>query len=156
MEGSQGIVLLLPAKASQNTTCSAVQCSICAARGFKDAIDAQTRFLFRHGIDSTDQIDIYRACADEQLTQLYTERKALKNEQRHAGIPDKCLAEIRERIAAISEQAKLLRNELKLCDAITKRAFALSKRQEQVKQFQREKQDVGCHRHPSKTSLKIY
>ena len=121
-----------------------------------DAIDAQTRFLFRHGIDSTDQIDIYRACADEQLTQLYTERKALKNEQRHAGIPDKCLAEIRERIAAISEQAKLLRNELKLCDAITKRAFALSKRQEQVKQFQREKQDVGCHRHPSKTSLKIY
>lgn len=46
--------------------------------------------------------------------------------------------EIRARIAAISEQAKLLRNELKLCDAITERAVALSKRQEQVKQFQRE------------------
>lgn len=45
-----------------------------------DAIDAQTRFLFRHGINSTDQLDIYRACADEQLTQLYTERKALRNE----------------------------------------------------------------------------
>ena len=66
------------------------------------------------------------------------------------------MAEIRARIAAISEQAKLLRNELKLCDAITKRAFALSKQQEQMKQLQREEQDAGCHRHPSKTSLKIY
>lgn len=66
------------------------------------------------------------------------------------------MAEIRARIAAISEQAKLFRNELKLCDAITERAIALSKRQEQVKQLQREEQDAGCHRHPSKTSLKIY
>lgn len=66
------------------------------------------------------------------------------------------MAEIRERITAISEQAKLLRNELKLCDAIAKRAFALSKQQEQVKQFQREEHDAGYHRHPSKTSLKIY
>lgn len=121
-----------------------------------DAIDAQTRFLFRHGIDSTDQLDLYRACADERLTQLYTERKALRNEQRRTGIPDERMAEIRARIVAISEQAKLLRNELKLCDAITKRAFALSKQQEQMKQLQREEQDVGCHRHPSKTSLKIY
>lgn len=103
-----------------------------------DAIDAQTRFLFRHGIDSTDQLDIYRACADEQLTQLYTERKALRNEQRRAGTPDERLTEIRARITAISEQAKLLRNELKLCDAIIKRSLALSKRQEQVKQLQRE------------------
>lgn len=103
-----------------------------------DAIDAQTRFLFRHGIDSTDQLDIYRACADEQLTQLYIERKALRNEQRRTGTPDERLAEIRERIAAISEQAKLLRNELKLCDAIAERAVALSKQQEQMKQLQRE------------------
>ena len=121
-----------------------------------DAIDAQTRFLFRHGIDSTDQLDIYRACTNEHITQLYTERKALKNEQRRTGIPDERMAEIRERIAAISEQAKLLRNELKLCDAITERAIALSKRQEQMKQLQREKQYAGHHSHPSKTSLKIY
>ena len=121
-----------------------------------DAIDAQTRFLFRHGINSTDQLDIYRACADEQLTQLYTERKALKNEQRRTGIPDERMAEIRARIAAISEQAKPLRNELKLCDAITERAIALSKRQEQVKQLQREEQDARRHRNLSKTSLKIY
>jgi len=66
------------------------------------------------------------------------------------------MAEIRARIAAISEQAKPLRNELKLCDAITERAIALSKRQEQVKQLQREEQDAGRHRNLSKTSLKIY
>lgn len=48
------------------------------------------------------------------------------------------MVEIRARIAAISKQAKLLRNELKLCDAITERSLALSKRQEQMKQLQRE------------------
>ena len=104
-----------------------------------DELDEQSRFLFRHGIDSTDQLDIYRACADEQLTQLYTERKALKNEQRRTGIPDERMAEIRERITAISEQAKLFRNELKLCDAITERAIVLSKKSKQITQMENQK-----------------
>ena len=103
-----------------------------------DAIDAQTRFLFRHGINSTDQLDIYRACADEQLTQLYTERKALRNEQRRTGIPDERMVEIRARIAAISAQAKPLRRSMKLCDAIMERALVLAEKQTQIKQMEKE------------------
>lgn len=121
-----------------------------------DAIDAQTRFLFRHGIDSTDQLDIYRACADEQLTQLYTERKALRNEQRRTGISDERMAEIRERIAAISKQAKLLRNELKLCDAITERAIALSEKSKQITQMENQKAASRTKQSTLRTSNKKY
>ncbi len=103
-----------------------------------DELDEQSRFLFRHGIDTAEQLTDYRASADAQLKSLYSERRTLHNEQRRVGIPDERMAEIRARIAAISKQAKLLRNELKLCDAIIERSLALSKRQEQVKQLQRE------------------
>ena len=103
-----------------------------------DELDEQSRFLFRHGIDTAEQLTDYRASADAQLKSLYAERKTLHNEQRRHDVPEARMVEIRARIAAISKQAKLLRNELKLCDAITERSLALSKRQEQMKQLQRE------------------
>ena len=103
-----------------------------------DELDEQSRFLFRHGIDTAEQLTDYRASADAQIKSLYSERKTLHNEQRRHDVPEARMVEIRARIAAISKQAKLLRNELKLCDAITERSLALSKRQEQMKQLQRE------------------
>ena len=103
-----------------------------------DELDEQSRFLFTHGIDTAEQLTDYRASADAQIKSLYSERKTLHNEQRRHDVPEARMVEIRARIAAISKQAKLLRNELKLCDAITERSLALSKRQEQMKQLQRE------------------
>lgn len=48
------------------------------------------------------------------------------------------MAEIRERIAAISEQAKPLRRDVKLCGDILKRSLILAEKQEQLKQLQQE------------------
>lgn len=103
-----------------------------------DALDEQSRFLFHNGIDSTEQLDAYRASAEAQLNHLYAERRTLKNEQRRADIPEAHMAEIRARIAAIAEQAKPLRKNMKLCDAIMERSLILAEKREQIKQMEKE------------------
>ena len=112
-----------------------------------DALDAQSRFLFRRGIDTAEQLADYRGAADGQLKELYTERKALNNEQRRTGVLETRIAEIRARIAALSEQAKPLRRDLKLCDAILERSLILMEKTERIKQMeQEEKSDVPTRR----------
>ena len=101
-----------------------------------DALDEQSRFLFRYGIDSAGQLDAYRTTADGQLKDLYAERRMLKNEQRRADIPEARMAEIRKRIAAISEQAKPLRRDMRLCGDILERSLILAEKREQMKQLQ--------------------
>ena len=103
-----------------------------------DALDEQARFLFQHGIDSAEQLGVYRAFADGQLKDLYAERRTLKNEQRRAGIPNARMAEIRARIAAISEQAKQLRKDREICEAIMERSLVLVEKREQMKQMEKE------------------
>ena len=103
-----------------------------------DALDEQSRFLFRHGIDTAKQLTDYRASADAQLKSLYAERKTLHNEQRRHDVPEARMAEIRARIAAISAQAKPLRRSMKLCDAIMERALVLAEKQAQIKQMEKE------------------
>ncbi len=114
-----------------------------------DALDEQSRFLFRYGIDSAGQLDAYRTTADGQLKDLYAERRMLKNEQRRADIPDERIAEIRERIAAISKQAKPLRRDVKLCGDILERSLVLAEKREQLKQLQQEetKHKLKVHAH---------
>ena len=103
-----------------------------------DALDEQSRFLFRHGIDTAKQLTDYRASADAQLKSLYAERKTLHNEQRRHDVPEARMAEIRARIAAISAQAKPLRRSMKLCDAIIERALVLAEKQAQIKRMEKE------------------
>ena len=103
-----------------------------------DALDEQARFLFQHGIDSAEQLGVYRAFADGQLKDLYAERRTLKNEQRRAGIPNSRMAEIRARIAAISEQVKQLRKDREICEAIMERSLVLVEKREQMKQMEKE------------------
>lgn len=103
-----------------------------------EALDEQSRFLFRHGIDTAEQLTDYKASADTQLKSLYVERKMLYNEQRRTGTPEEHTAEIRARITAISAQAKLLRKDLKRCDAIMERSLMLAEKQAQIKQMEKE------------------
>ena len=98
----------------------------------------KSRFLFRHGIDTAEQLTDYRASADAQIKSLYSERKTLKNEQRRHDVPEARMVEIRARIAAISAQAKPLRRSMKLCDAIMERALVLAEKQAQIKQMEKE------------------
>ena len=103
-----------------------------------DELDEQSRFLFRHGIDTAEQLTDYRASADAQIKSLYSERKTLHNEQRRHDVPEARMVEIRARIAAISAQAKPLRRSMKLCDAIMERALVLAEKQAQIKQMEKE------------------
>ncbi len=103
-----------------------------------DELDEQSRFLFRHGINTAEQLADYKASADAQLKSLYAERRALHNEQRRHDVPEARMAEIRARIAAISAQTKPLRRDMKLCDAIVERALVLAEKQAQIKQMEKE------------------
>ena len=103
-----------------------------------DELDEQSRFLFRHGINTAEQLTDYRALADAQIKSLYSERKTLHNEQRRHDVPEARMVEIRARIAAISAQAKPLRRSMKLCDAIMERALVLAEKQAQIKQMEKE------------------
>lgn len=109
---------------------------------YLDALDEQSRFLFRHGIDTAEQLLDYKASADAQLKSLYTERRTLYNEQRRHDVPEARMVEIRARIAAISAQAKPLRRSMKLCDAIMERSLVLAEKQAQIKQMEKEEK---CH-----------
>lgn len=103
-----------------------------------DELDEQSRFLFRHGIDTAEQLTDYRASADAQIKSLYSERKTLHNEQRRHDVPEARMVEIRARISSISAQAKPLRRSMKLCDAIMERALVLAEKQAQIKQMEKE------------------
>ena len=105
---------------------------------YLDALDEQSRFLLRHGIDTAEQLLDYKASADAQLKSLYSERRTLHNEQRRRDVPEARMVEIRARIAAISAQAKPLRRDIKLCDAIMERALVLAEKQAQIKQMEKE------------------
>ena len=105
---------------------------------YLDALDEQSRFLLRHGIDTAEQLLDYKASADAQLKSLYSERRTLHNEQRRHDVPEARMVEIRARIAAISAQAKPLRRDIKLCDAIMERALVLAEKQAQIKQMEKE------------------
>ena len=117
-----------------------------------DALDEQSRFLFRHGIDTAEQLTDYRASADAQLKSLYAERKTLHNEQRRHDVPEARMAEIRARIAAISAQAKPLRRSMKLCDAIMERALVLAEKQAQIKQMEKEEKQHEPARRSGRTN----
>lgn len=117
-----------------------------------DALDEQSRFLFWHGIDTTEQLTDYRASADAQLKSLYSERRTLYNEQRRTGIPEEHTAEIRARITAISAQAKPLRRDIKLCDAIMERALVLAEKQAQIKQMEKEEKQHEPARRSGRTN----
>lgn len=104
---------------------------------YLDALDEQSRFLFKHGIDTAEQLTDYKASADAQLKSLYAERRTLYNEQRRAGITEEHMTKTLTRIAAISAQAKQLRKDVKLCDAIMERSLVLAEKQVQIKQMER-------------------
>lgn len=103
-----------------------------------DALDKQGRFLFKHHIDTAEQLGDYRASAEEKLKNLYAKRKALTNEQRRKGIPELRIAEIQGRITAISKETKTLRYEVKLCGEILERSLIIAGKQTQIKQMEKE------------------
>ena len=98
-----------------------------------EAVDKQFRFLFRHKIDTAEELTSYRDNAKQRIATISEERKELKNELRRVGIPEQRLDEIKSRIGEISTELKTLRQDVKLCDAIAVRSLEIAEKNEQLK-----------------------
>ena len=104
-----------------------------------DVISDQAKFLQRHGIDNTEQLNIFRANTERQIATLIDERKKLSNEKRRASVPEECRVVIGKQINEFSVQLQSLRKDKKLCDAILERSVMIADKQGRLKQ---EKQDI--------------
>ena len=101
-----------------------------------EAVDKQFHFLFRHKIDTAEELTSYRDDASQRITIISEERKELKNELRRIGIPEQRLEEIKTRIGQISAELKTLRQDIKLCAAIVARSLEIANRNAQLKQIE--------------------
>ncbi len=89
-----------------------------------DRLDAQTRLLGEHGIETIEDLRSFRAEQEKKLQSLDRERSSLRNELRRterAAVPEKTTV-IKGKIASISEEMKEIRKGLRLCDGIEERS----------------------------------
>ena len=101
-----------------------------------EAVDKQFRFLFRHKIDTAEELTSYRDNAKQRIATISEERKELKNELRRISVPEQRLEEIKSRIGEISTELKTLRQDVKLCDAIAVRSLEIAEKNAQLKQIE--------------------
>ena len=101
-----------------------------------EAVDKQFHFLFRHKIDTAEELTSYRDDASQRITIISEERKELKNELRRIGITEQRLEEIKTRIGQISAELRTLRQDVKLCTAIAARSLEIANRNAQLKQIE--------------------
>lgn len=99
-----------------------------------DRINAQTLFLFKHKIDTIEQLHAFQQSAEAQITALTLKQRELSNEKRRTGT----LPERREQIGAalnnISAQLKCLRQDVKLCGDIEVRSVLIAEIQKKLKE----------------------
>jgi len=99
-----------------------------------DKVNAQTIFLFKHKIDTAEQLSAYRQSAEAQITVLSLKQRELSNEKRRTGT----LPERKERIGAmlndISVQLKGLRQDVRLCGEIEVRSALIAEIQKKLKE----------------------
>ena len=89
-----------------------------------DRLDAQTRFLGEHGIETIEDLKTFRWRSEENLQALKRERSSLRNELKRAERaedPEKATA-IKRKIAQLSGEMRKVRKDLKLCDGIEERS----------------------------------
>ncbi len=108
-----------------------------------DAIAEQAKFLHRYGIDNDEQLEAYKADAEQKIERLTDERRKLQNEKRRASVSEMRIAEIGKQINEVSVQIKSLGRDLKLCDDILERSVVIAEKQEQLKQQEQGNKERG-------------
>ena len=101
-----------------------------------EAIDKQTRFLFKHKIDTAEDLTAYQDHAKQQIADLSEKRKELKNELRRTDVIEPRKVEIGNRLSEITTELKPLRQDVKLCDAIVVRSLEIAEKNAQLKQIE--------------------
>ena len=104
-----------------------------------DRISQEVRLLGNYHIDTAEQLFSFSGQCSENLKQLETERKDLRNEIRR-DIPEERKAELKEKISSISEEMKKLRKEISLCESIAERSEIISPKLQQIHAEETEQQ----------------
>ena len=106
-----------------------------------ERLDAQTRFLGEHGIDTLEDLHTFQTEAQDSLQSLEKQRKALRNARRRAvraGDPEET-ERISEKIAETTSEMTRIRKDLKLCDGIEERSAPMAEELRKLSEEQIEK-----------------
>ena len=93
----------------------------------------EARLLGKHHIETTEQLVSYKESCEKEMEDLTTERKHLRNNERHKGISEVERSEIKDKISSISQRLSQLRKEISLCEDIAARSQELEERVEQIR-----------------------
>ena len=96
-----------------------------------DRISQEVRLLGNYHIDTAEQLFSFSEHCSENLKQLESERKDLRNELKR-NITEEQKSEIKEKISSISEEMKKLRKEISLCESIAERSEIISPKLQQI------------------------
>lgn len=99
-------------------------------------ISQEVRLLVRHKIDTAEQLSLYKNGLEVQIEKLSAERKALYKKQRTVKCQsDPKLAEaVKKEIDGLTEQLKVLRREVHLCDDIAQRSGVITEKLKAVRE----------------------
>lgn len=98
-----------------------------------DAISEQSKFVFRHKLDTAEQVETLKSSLLTQVQALTAERTQQRNLKRRQGVSEKDIEQIDTRISELSNQLKSLRKEIKLCDSVIERSLLIQAKNEQLK-----------------------
>lgn len=102
-----------------------------------DAISEQSKFLFRHKLDTAEQVDVLKTDLLSQMQVLSAERNRLRNLKRRLGITEDEVSEYSKQIAELSGKLKDIRKEVNLCDNVMERSLLIKTKNEQLKEQHR-------------------
>lgn len=94
---------------------------------FIQNISQETRLLVKHGIDTADQLTVYKDELTQELVSLADNRKKLRYKARSIKDASK-LAAAKSEITALSMQIGALRQEVRLCEDIEKRSAEMKEK----------------------------
>ena len=115
-----------------------------------DAISAQSKFLNRYKLDSGEQVEALKESLSRKLTEIQNDKKALNNEKRRVGTADDRIQEIQARMAQLSEEARRIRKDLKLCDDVLDRSLMIEEKNKVLREL--EQQNVPQTKQRTKAS----
>ncbi len=110
-----------------------------------EQLDAQTIFLTENGIETFKDLEKYRERAKEDILNLQSDRKSLRNELSRVirrGDEAEVIA-VKSRISDIAEQLKKLRKGCAMCDIAEQRASQMQAELELIRNDNREKEEMN-------------
>ena len=96
-----------------------------------DQITDEVRLLGKHHIVTAEQLFSYKAFVEERIETLTADRTHLRKKIR-TKIDDVELSKAKEEISSITEELRILRKEVRLCDGIAERSKVMEKNLEQI------------------------